>query len=735
MAISKWKRIPFQDTSFLSNRRASPPWAVTSTDVFEHDAILEALNTASGNSAFVRCTQDTAELAVFRGVLVRSKKNPAHLTPSERITILMAADYLYVLWHANIPQSYHSVTQSQLKAAVSMFPDLTESAMQRFLHYKKVVSNKSFVQTPARFPTEVGDAIDLAYQTYTALAPPDWFYTLLLLLAQSGTPLLLKTSALTGTTAMETQSSHPQGYTSTRLRSGTAAEQATAARAPQSEHIQTASRPPTPLKTPKRAEKSLPEPDANAIRDLARQQEVQFDAINSRIASMASESTRHNDLMTHPVLASLLSEVQTVKSQLHAFLASYSSQHSDASHMTPQTVTLDEDDTARDSSAPQDTHRKMCTSQGCYQSSVGTSDFCALHTDSVSLVTRPRATPHVARQTVCSAIGCQHFAILAVGNLLFCAPHAQTALQKEHLPDAHTSLTSRAPSQSVCLSLGCHHFARTDSDFCALHTQVPPHATPAQSRPDRSMTPTAPDTSPLGSEHSDSVQVVASKAPNPTPTPILIPEDEAQTPVFTDFTPAMTPARYMASLPPSRPTPRRPDTVAEARAHLLNTCAALKVYCLSNTPSNSPDRRPEGVYPATVTQGPAWTLARDQANWMPDYGKWKALSPSYNARHYKEPESPYTDDCLIQLNDFELPEGLTPPQRRKFHRMALARCVAVVYGLDFMTVSCAIARHVIDTYELQELQQPITPIKFLLEPVAEVLAFFRAVSQAEPLPP
>ena len=119
---------------------------------------------------------------------------------------------------------------------------------------------------------------------------------------------------------------------------------------------------------------------------------------------------------------------------------------------------------------------------------------------------------------------------------------------------------------------------------------------------------------------------------------------------------------------------------------------------------------------------------------MPDYGKWKSLGPPYNARHSRDPKHPYTDDCLIQLNDFELPEGLTAPQRRKFHRMALARCVAVVFGLDFMTVSCAIARHVVDTYELQELQRPITPINYLLEPVAEVLAFDRAVSQAEPLP-
>ena len=129
--------------------------------------------------------------------------------------------------------------------------------------------------------------------------------------------------------------------------------------------------------------------------------------------------------------------------------------------------------------------------------------------------------------------------------------------------------------------------------------------------------------------------------------PILIPEDEAQTPMFTDFTPAMTPTRYLASPPPSRPIPRQPDSAAEARAHLLNTCAALRFYCLNNTPSNPPDRRPEGVYPATVTQGPAWTLARssrlDARLWQMEisesYVQCEALQGARAALHRRLPHT------------------------------------------------------------------------------------------------
>ena len=107
-ALTKWKDIPFDDTTFLRNRPQSPPWAVAPTDVFQRAAILKALNTASGNTVFAQCVQDTSKLAVFQGVLGKPK-NPDHLTPSEKITILMAADYLYVLWRANIPSSHQTV--------------------------------------------------------------------------------------------------------------------------------------------------------------------------------------------------------------------------------------------------------------------------------------------------------------------------------------------------------------------------------------------------------------------------------------------------------------------------------------------------------------------------------------------------------------------------------------------------------------------------------------------------
>jgi DNA-directed RNA polymerase specialized sigma24 family protein len=75
MAISKWKRIPFQDTSFLSNRRASPPWAVTSTDVFEPcDATVDSGGILALEDALQSLAKEdprsahVAELRIFGGL-------------------------------------------------------------------------------------------------------------------------------------------------------------------------------------------------------------------------------------------------------------------------------------------------------------------------------------------------------------------------------------------------------------------------------------------------------------------------------------------------------------------------------------------------------------------------------------------------------------------------------------------------------------------------------------------
>ena len=391
-------------------------------------------------------------------------------------------------------------------------------------------------------------------------------------------------------------------------------------------------------------ERQLPDPESTAIRDLARQQELQFNAINSRIASLASESGRQQDLSSHPVVTTLLTEFQTVKTQLQAFLTAYSSKESDASHMTPQRVSPEDDDSARVLNTQSDT-RRQCSANACLDLALDASTFCTIHAVPTDAFDMQRA------------------------------PQTDTSQARGHT--THTDHVSEGSGESV--------------------------------------------------------SVLESKPNDPKPDPILI-TDETESPAFADFAPAMTLTRCMASHPPSRPVPRQPDQAEEARARMLDMCATLKAYCLSHTPTATPDRRPEGTYPPAASHGPPWTLARDQTNWMPDYAKWRALTPTYNARHYKEPELPYTDACLIQLNDFNLPENISVPQRRKFHRMALARCVSMVYGLDFMTVSCAVARHVMDTYELIELQAPITPIKFLLEPVPDVLAFFEAVTQAEPLP-
>ena len=736
-AFSKWTHIPFQDISFLSDPRMSPPWAAAPTDIFEHHAILDALNTAAGNSAFANCTQDTEELTAFRGVL-RKVKNPDHLTPSEKITILMAADYLYVLWRANIPRTYHSVTQSQLKASVAMYPNLAASATQRFLHYKKVVSNKSFVNTPARFPPEIGDAIDLAYQTYSVYTSPTWFYTLVLSLTQPGATLLLRTSALTIDNSIGAQSAGPSPHLpSKRLRSTSAVGQASAAQASSLDDTEMTLRPTTPLKGTKRTEKPLPEIDVNTIRDLARQQELQFDAINSRIASLASESNKHGDLTEHPIMASLLSDVQSVKSQLQSFLTAYSSRDSDTSYMTPQWTAPDEEDIVRN----------LCLVSGCHLPTANTDGHCVVHTNSTLRADRVANAPTSAQHSMCSVLSCHHYAVVTVGGVRVCALHTQMPV------DTVDSLeTDTPPPQSLCSHRGCNRLVDALTTSCALHAQIDPLVHPVPTPPTqptqadaaavRSNEPAPIHTqypcSPLSpapaSDKSDSVVVVSQGKLNPVPDPIVISEIEAPDQVFADFEPAMTPARYMASLPKSQPTPARADHAAEARTRMIDACAALKAYCLKSMPSAPPDRRPEGTYPPASSHGSPWALLQTQASWMPDYAKWRNLSLTYTAKHYKEPETPYTDACLIQLNEFELPDGLTVPQRRKFHKMALARCVTMLYGLDHMTVSCAIARHVMDTYELLELQAPITPIKFLLEPVPEVLAFFRAVTEADPLP-
>ena len=129
---------------------------------------------------------------------------------------------------------------------------------------------------------------------------------------------------------------------------------------------------------PRRSPSKRMQNDTTAIRDLVRQQEIQFDAINSRITSLASGRTRQNDPMCHPFVAALLTELQTFKCQCHVSLPEYSSRGSDTSHMTPQRVIPDEDDSTRALNAPGDTHCS-CSTSGCLDLALGTSLFCTLH--------------------------------------------------------------------------------------------------------------------------------------------------------------------------------------------------------------------------------------------------------------------------------------------------------------------------------------------------------------------